>query len=128
MKPLKDRLLAALLFIVFIFFICLLKHKETHNTIAFPSLESAFDGGANLKTFTMEQDHLIRVMDEIQSRGVGQGLVEEMQWLEKGPINIGGRTRVVLIDQQDTTGNTVFAAGVSGGLWKTENFFDFRNM
>lgn len=43
-------------------------------------------------------------------------------WTERGPNNIAGRTRAVLIDAKDTTGNTVFAAGVSGGIWKTINF------
>lgn len=43
-------------------------------------------------------------------------------WSERGPGNIAGRTRAVLIDAKDATGNTVFAAGVSGGIWKTTNF------
>jgi hypothetical protein len=43
-------------------------------------------------------------------------------WSERGPGNISGRTRAVLIDAKDATGNTVFAAGVSGGIWKTTNF------
>lgn len=43
-------------------------------------------------------------------------------WAERGPGNISGRTRAVLIDAKDATGNTVFAAGVSGGIWRTTNF------
>jgi hypothetical protein len=43
-------------------------------------------------------------------------------WTERGPGNIAGRTRAILIDAKDATGNTVFAAGVSGGIWKTTNF------
>ncbi len=43
-------------------------------------------------------------------------------WQEKGPNNIGGRTRAILIDKADATGNTVFAGSVGGGLWKTTNF------
>ena len=45
-----------------------------------------------------------------------------MVWQERGPNNIGGRTRGILVDRNDATGNTVFAAGVGGGLWKTTNF------
>lgn len=33
-----------------------------------------------------------------------------------------GRMRTVLIDANDGTGNTVWTAGVAGGLWKTTNF------
>ncbi len=43
-------------------------------------------------------------------------------WQERGPNNVGGRTRAILVDQNDPTGNTVWAGGVSGGLWKTTNF------
>ena len=35
-----------------------------------------------------------------------------------------GRIRAVFIDSSDLTGNTVFAGGVAGGLWKTTNFLD----
>ncbi len=42
-------------------------------------------------------------------------------WIERGPNNVGGRTRVVFFDPTDGTNNRVFAGGASGGLWKTEN-------
>lgn len=45
-----------------------------------------------------------------------------LTWQERGPDNIGGRTRALLVDRSDVTGNTVFAGGVGGGLWKTTNF------
>lgn len=38
-------------------------------------------------------------------------------WEERGPNNIGGRTRVVFYDPNDTSEKRVFAGGVSGGLW-----------
>ena len=40
-------------------------------------------------------------------------------WTELGPYNHGGRTRALLIDQANP--NRVFAAGVGGGLFKSEN-------
>ncbi|CAM1349854.1 thrombospondin type 3 repeat-containing protein [Tenacibaculum insulae] len=42
-------------------------------------------------------------------------------WEERGPDNVGGRTRALLFDPNDTTDETVFAGGVSGGLWKNTN-------
>ncbi|WP_353777305.1 GEVED domain-containing protein [Winogradskyella sp. 3972H.M.0a.05] len=39
-------------------------------------------------------------------------------WEERGPNNVGGRTRVVMFDPNDGTNNTVYAGGVSGGLWR----------
>lgn len=50
--------------------------------------------------------------------GAGTGLT----WTERGPNNIGGRCRAVLVDQSDATGNTVLVGSVSGGLWRTTNF------
>jgi hypothetical protein len=48
--------------------------------------------------------------------------VSALSWSERGPNNIGGRTRGLLVDAADGSGNTVYAAGVGGGLWKTTNF------
>lgn len=38
-------------------------------------------------------------------------------WENRGPGNIGGRTRALAIDSKDE--NTIFAGGVSGGLWRS---------
>ncbi len=38
-------------------------------------------------------------------------------WVERGPNNVGGRTRALMWDPNDATGKKVWAAGVSGGLW-----------
>ena len=36
-----------------------------------------------------------------------------------GPDNVGGRTRAILIDKDNS--NLIYAGGVSGGLWKSNN-------
>ncbi|MBI9041051.1 proprotein convertase P-domain-containing protein [Lutibacter sp.] len=43
------------------------------------------------------------------------------EWIDRGPNNVGGRTRVVLFDPIDASNKRVFAGGVSGGLWKNED-------
>lgn len=40
-------------------------------------------------------------------------------WTPLGPGNIGGRTRVLVIDR--TNPDVMIAAGVSGGIWKSED-------
>lgn len=45
----------------------------------------------------------------------------EITWQERGPSNVGGRTRALLIDQNDPSGNTLWAGSIGGGLWKTTN-------
>ena len=42
-------------------------------------------------------------------------------WSERGPDNVGGRTRAVMYDRNDVTANKVWAGGVGGGLWWTNN-------
>lgn len=42
-------------------------------------------------------------------------------WVERGPNNVGGRVRAIMFDPNDAAYNTVFASGVSGGLWKNTN-------
>jgi len=40
-------------------------------------------------------------------------------WTERGPANVGGRTRGLIIDPDDATHNTWFAGAATGGIWKT---------
>ena len=42
-------------------------------------------------------------------------------WVERGPNNVGGRTRALLFDPNDPTNKRVFAGGVSGGLWVNDD-------
>lgn len=45
-----------------------------------------------------------------------------LSWTERGPNNVGGRSRAIVFDRSDNTGNKALAGSVSGGLWKTSNF------
>jgi len=47
---------------------------------------------------------------------------EILEWEELGPNNVGGRTRSVLIDKNDS--NLVYAGSVGGGLWISRNGAD----
>jgi len=38
-------------------------------------------------------------------------------WIQRGPTNVGGRTRAIAWDPNDGTGKKVWAGGVTGGLW-----------
>jgi hypothetical protein len=60
-----------------------------------------------------------RIEDLALNRTPGDG--NDNSWVERGPTNVGGRTRAVIFDPNDTTNETVFAGGVSGGIWKNTN-------
>ncbi len=40
---------------------------------------------------------------------------------DRGPNNIGGRTRAIHIDESDPNRNRIWVGGVSGGLWRSED-------
>jgi len=44
-----------------------------------------------------------------------------VNWSERGPNNVGGRTRALMFDPNDGTGTKVWAGGVAGGLWYNNN-------
>lgn len=45
--------------------------------------------------------------------------LNDFTWKEAGPTDVGGRTRALAIDVNNS--NTIIAGGVSGGIWKTTN-------
>lgn len=50
--------------------------------------------------------------------------IASIEWKERGPDNVAGRTRAILLDKNDESRNTLIAGGVSGGLWRTTNLLD----
>ena len=62
-----------------------------------------------------------RRQQELLAGDPSRGDITLPRWRERGPTNIGGRTRAVMIDEGDPARNRVFAGGVSGGLWVTED-------
>lgn len=47
------------------------------------------------------------------------GFSDTLRWYSRGPVNVGGRTRCVLVDPDDPTQNTWYAGTAGGGIWKT---------
>jgi len=48
----------------------------------------------------------------------GNGVIE---WKERGPGNVPGRTRGLIVDPDDATHRTWIAGSASGGIWRTTN-------
>ena len=48
-----------------------------------------------------------------------KGPIPGVEWQERGPNNVGGRTRAIMFDPNDGTNKKVWSAGVAGGLWTT---------
>lgn len=46
-----------------------------------------------------------------------QSKTSTVTWIERGPTNVGGRTRGLMFDPNDSTGKKVWAGGAAGGMW-----------
>jgi len=44
---------------------------------------------------------------------------KSLVWHSRGPGNVAGRARVIVVDPDDPTGNTWFITSVGGGIWLT---------
>lgn len=49
---------------------------------------------------------------------------QQLPWVERGPGNVGGRTRALIVDPDDPTHRTWFAGSVGGGIWTTTDAGD----
>jgi hypothetical protein len=52
-----------------------------------------------------------------QVKGKTSSTLSSIQWSERGPNNVGGRTRAILF----LSSTKVLAAGITGGFWLTDN-------
>jgi Secretion system C-terminal sorting domain len=71
-------------------------------------------------------ERLQPALKEIQRRELRQSQLRtasagNLTWTERGPNNIGGRTRALLFDKNDATHKKVWVGSVSGGLWFTND-------
>jgi photosystem II stability/assembly factor-like uncharacterized protein len=61
----------------------------------------------------------IREAELAYAQGLPKDFRKTTSWVQRGPGNVGGRTRALAYDVSDATSNTILAAGVSGGIWRT---------
>jgi hypothetical protein len=72
---------------------------------------------------TVPTERILVAQQKMNSLLAARGMnIQALTWQERGPNNVGGRTRAIMIDNRDPSGNTVFAASVSGGIFKTTTF------
>lgn len=56
-------------------------------------------------------------------KSASRSSMTDVNWIERGPRNVGGRTRGMIFDMADTTRNTILAGSVAGGIWRGSNIF-----
>lgn len=55
-----------------------------------------------------------RLRESVRSRST-------LDWIERGPGNVAGRTRSLWVDPSDESGMTVLVGSAGGGVWKTSD-------
>lgn len=75
----------------------------------------------NQLTGKIDPNDVLRAREQIAKNKTKSGNTKELDWVEIGPDNFGGRTRAILFDNQDAEANTIYAGSVSGGIWKSTN-------
>jgi|GEM_PF-635848 len=70
---------------------------------------------ANGVTGEIDMDAYNKAKQEVLALGKTNNKTLNMQWDHKGPDNVGGRTRAILVDKDNP--NLIYAGSISGGLF-----------
>jgi hypothetical protein len=62
---------------------------------------------------------LLKARGETSTRALSKASSAPLPWIERGPGNVAGRTRSILVDPADPTFSTWILGSVGGGIWKT---------
>ena len=69
---------------------------------------------------------MLRTLQRNKSSRVNSA-IPNVKWMERGPNDVGGRTRAVLWDPSDSTRKKVWVGGVAGGLWFNKDITDEKS-
>lgn len=88
--------------------------------------ETAADHIAKIKnnqvTGRISPADYLKAMNQVKMQdGIRNGLAYNFNWNLLGPNNLGGRTRAILFDKRDTSGNIMYAGSVTGGIYRSDN-------
>ncbi len=72
-------------------------------------------------TGLVPKDKIYEIKEQLIKEGRFDETREGEEWISRGPNDVGGRTRAVLVDSRDPSANTLFIGSVAGGLWKVTN-------
>lgn len=66
-------------------------------------------------------DAKVQAKKYFQDKKSARGPIDNVEWSERGPNNVAGRTRAIMFDPNDESNKKVWAGSVSGGLWYNED-------
>ncbi|MCU0439640.1 MAG: fibronectin type III domain-containing protein [Raineya sp.] len=95
------------------------KSNDKYNKTDRPDLALEYD---NMRTMDpilqrVPRERLSVAYQETMNRFQIEASIPNVNWSERGPNNVAGRTRAIMFDPNDVTKRKVWAGGVAGGLW-----------
>ena len=133
-RPLKlTGVAAAVILLLLLLAIALLPDAPTSPSAVHPQKHRVISGIQGHPDLYAQYHHAIRASENGENEyPAGYRITEfrmaleasktygaKLNWVERGPGNVGGRTRALLVDPDDPSLDTWWAGSVSGGLWKT---------
>lgn len=73
---------------------------------------------ANKVTGKIDPKHVLAAREDVKIKSASRSTIG-LEWEEVGPNNIGGRTRAILVDHENS--NRVYAGGAGGGLYVSDD-------
>lgn len=67
------------------------------------------------------KDKLFEALEIATAMNKTTAALPNINWTSLGPTNQAGRSKTMLVDANDASGNTVFCGSVGGGIWRTTN-------
>ena len=67
-----------------------------------------------------ERKRLLNILDNNTALKTNSTLT----WVSRGPLQVGGRTRTLMFDPNDSSSKKVWAGGVGGGIWYNNDITD----
>ncbi len=100
------------------------KEKDEKDNDAYGMLKFFFNARKNITTNKLDYKSMFEATAADREMATARfthatTAVPSLNWDSYGPTATGGRTRAILIDNQDPTHQTIFAGGVTGGIWKS---------
>lgn len=91
------------------------KHKDKPGEM----LDYLFEKQKNPITNSIPIESQLKAFNEVKKRAqnLKKDGLKNIFWVERGPNNVGGRTRALMYDPNDPTQKKVWAGSMSGGMW-----------
>ncbi|MBD3223762.1 MAG: T9SS type A sorting domain-containing protein [Caldithrix sp.] len=71
------------------------------------------------KSFSYKPQWKFEAFNKVRSNSIKRLTESPLQWVERGPGNIGGRSRAIVVHPQNA--DIWWVGAVGGGIWKTDN-------